>query len=469
MFRTRPTFVFRVILTTAILGMSGAIPRADAQDMVIVDEQFNGDAVDTSVFTFSGSGDESFFGRTQLNSPQLPGPFDAPTVANGVLQLEINSYNPFSPGRFFLADEIRTIQEFAPTPDFGFSFETRARFVDDATNPLAPGLIGGAFLFGVDTTASPLVRDEVDFELLSNFPNDIIFTNIFNDDNFSSAGNFQVASVPGLDLTEFNDYRIETTIFSTEFFVNDQLIRTDITDLAIDPQDFRLNINAQGPEFEAAFSDEIQPTANPAENETFIFEVDSLVISEIDPGELPPPPPPSPVVYQDTLLDGDSVLGSLSSLTDPNDPATAEFYSIFGLQGEEVTITVEGRENDFIAGLVVLEGLFEDFAEFDDETIMSRLLFVEDGNLFTAPDGFGPFVDPSITFNLPTEGIGAYTLAVVNLEPGIDAGGDGQLNFTISASGNLLPDPTAVPEPSSAIVLSIGSLTLLRRRRQAVA
>ena len=467
MFQIQIPFVFRVILTTAIIGTWTAIPQADGQTTVIVDEQFNGDAVDTSVFTFSGSGNESFFGRTQLNSPQLPGTFDAPTVANGVLQLELNSYNPFAPGRFFLADEIRTVQEFAPTPDFGLSFETRARFVDDATNPLAPGLIGGAFLFGVDTTAFPLVRDEVDFELLSNFSQDAIFTNVFNDDNFSSAGNFQFTSVPGLDLTEFNDFRIETTLSSTDFFVNDQLVRTDTTDLAIDPQDFRLNINAQGPEFTAAFSDEIQPTANPAENETFIFEVDSLVISEIDPGELPPPPPPSPVIYQDTLLDGESVSGSISAFNDPNDPASAEFYSIFGLQGEEVTITVEQRENDFIAGLVILEGLFEDFSELVDEANASRLLFVDDGNLATAPDGFGPFVDPSITFALPTEGIGAYTLAVLNLEPGIDAGGDGQLNFSIRAEGNLLP--SAVPEPSSTIMLSFGSLMLLRRRRQVVA
>ena len=91
-----------------------AAPQATAQNQIIVDEQFDGNGVDTSIFTFSGSGDESFFGRTQLNSPQLPGPFDAPTVDNGVLQLELNTYNPFAPGTFFLANEIRTIQDGLP-------------------------------------------------------------------------------------------------------------------------------------------------------------------------------------------------------------------------------------------------------------------------------------------------------------------------------------------------------------------
>ena len=464
MLRMQLVSIVRVIAITAIACSWIAVPQADAQNMVIVDEQFNGDAVDTNVFTFSGSGDESFFGRTQLNSPQLPGAFDAPTVANGVLQLELNSYNPFAPGSFFLADEIRTIDLFAPTNDFGFSFDTRARFVDDATNPLAPGLIGGAFLFGVDTTASPLVRDEVDFELLSNFPQDTILTNIFNDDGFTSAGNGQFANVPGLDLTEFNDYRIETTVFSTEFFVNDQLIRSDTTDLAVDPQDFRLNINAQGPAFAAAFSDEIQPTANPAENETFIFEVDSLVISEIEPGELPPPPPPSPVVYQDTLLGGEALSGSVSALDDSANTASVEFYSIFGLQGEEVTITVEDRESDFTAGIIVFEGLFEDFAEFGDQANASRFLFFDDGDLLSPiGDGLGPFGDPSVTFTLPEEGIGAYTLAVLNLDLAANDGGDGQFDYTIRAEGNLV---AAVPEPSSAILLSVGSLLLFRRRRR---
>jgi len=150
MFRKYSCFVCGVTAMAAIGCGWIAAPQANAQDQVIVDEQFDGDAVDTSIFTFSGAGDESFFGRTQLNSPDLPGTFEAPTVADGVLQLELNTFNPFAPGTFFLAEEIRTIQQFAPDANNGFSFETRARFVDDGINPLSPGIIGGAFTFGVD-------------------------------------------------------------------------------------------------------------------------------------------------------------------------------------------------------------------------------------------------------------------------------------------------------------------------------
>ena len=461
MLRAYPWFISGVAVLTAITFGWIAAPQADAQ-LIILDEQFSGNAVDTTVFTFSGSGDESFFGRTQLNSPQLPGPFDAPTVADGVLQLELNSYNPFAPGSFFLADEIRTIQRFAPTRDSGFSFETRARFVDDAINPLSPGIIGGAFLFGVDTTSSPLVRDEIDFELLSNFPQDTILTNVFNDDGFSSAGNAQFANVSGLDLTEFNDFRIDTRLGSTQFFVNDQLIRRDTTDLAVDPQDFRLNINAQGPAFSAAFSSLIQPTSDPSQNETFIFEVDSLVVAEIDAGELPPPPPPRPIVYQGTLLNDEVLEGSISTQSTTASLEFAEFYRLFGLEGEEVTITVERTESDLDSAFLLIEGQFEDLAEFDGFFDFNdpRLLAFANDELPPAT-GFGPFGDPSTTITLPLEGTGAYTVVVVNLGSGPNDGGDGRFNFNIRSSGNLV----TVPEPSSVIMLTASSLILLRRRR----
>ena len=248
-----------------VLGLLFALP---SQAQVIIDEQFNGNSVDTSIFTFDDG--NTIFGRTRLNST-------APTVQNGTLQLELQSFNPIDNGALFLADEIRTIQTFAPTQNFGFSFETRARFVDDVNNPLSPGVIGGAFPFGVDSNF-PAVneRDEIDFELLSNNPQGQISTNIFNDQGFSSSGDFQITNVPGLDLTEFNDFRIETQINSTQFFVNDQLIREETSNLALEPQDFRLNINAQGPEFPQAFSALLQPTADPNQNVINIFEVDSL-------------------------------------------------------------------------------------------------------------------------------------------------------------------------------------------------
>ena len=64
MFRMRSSFVFGIAAMAAIFCGWITASTAEAQTQVILDEQFDGNAVDTSVFTFSGSGNESFFGRT---------------------------------------------------------------------------------------------------------------------------------------------------------------------------------------------------------------------------------------------------------------------------------------------------------------------------------------------------------------------------------------------------------------------
>ena len=333
---------------TAVFALLTAL-SSPGHAQVIIDEQFDGNSVDTSIFTFDNGG--TIFGRVRLNS-------QAPPVQNGTLRLRLQSFNPIDTGDLFFADEIRTIQTFAPTADFGFSFDTRARFVDDATNPLNRGIIGGIFLFGLDPNfPNPSERDEIDFELLSNNPQDSISTNIFNDDGFNVGGDFVITSVPGLDLTQFNDYRIEIRIDSTRFFVNDQLIREETSDLAIDPQDFRLNINAQGPAFGAAFSADIQPTANPANNEIFIMEVDSLVITQ-----LPIAPP------VDTSV-GTFVLADFTTST------TAQTFENFDGRGAltgngfEITLAATGGTN------------FGGVAEFDQNLITQGVVIDEDTQL----------------------------------------------------------------------------------------
>ena len=501
MFGMHSFWVYVVTTTAAICCGWIMAGQSAAQTQVILDEQFDGNAVDTSVFTFSGPGDESFFGRPQLNSPGLPGPFDAPTVAGGVLQLELNTFNQFSPGSFFLADEVRTIQQFAPTSTNGFSFETRARFVDDATNPLSPGLIGGAFLFGVEQGSIPLQRDEVDFELLSNFTQDTVLTNIFNDQGFTSAGNGQFVNVPGLDLTEFNDFRIETTLNSTQFFVNDTLVRNETVDLAVEPQDFRLNINAQGPEFAAAFSSVLQPTSDPTQNQTFIFEVDSLVIAEIAPSLSSP--------LFDTVINvpGDTNIGDSVTIGD-----------VFGLSSTQLNVSDGGSVG---VGAVVFGGSEVNisggnvgiaFAALDDSVVnisggtIDDFLLALDGSEFNISGGsigdfFAGFADSAINLfgsDFSLNGVSLdETLSLGEAVTISDRGDDliltgrfadgSTFSFDLNAASffddefALIDDSgrdyfdssatltltlvSAIPEPSS-VVLGLSSLVLLGRRRK---
>jgi len=454
--------------SAAVMTAFGFLSALPSQAQVIIDEQFNGNAVDTSIFTFDDG--NTIFGRTRLNS-------QPPTVQNGTLQLELQSFNPLNPGALFLADEIRTIETFAPTADFGFSFETRARFVDDANNPLDPGVIGGAFLFGLDSNF-PVVneRDEIDFELLSNNPLGQITTNVFNDDDFNQSGDFVESNIPGLDLTEFNDFRIETQIDSTRFFVNDQLIRVATTNLALEPQDFRLNINAQGEEFVAAFSSEIQPTADPSENQINIFEVDSLVITQL--------PPRDPT----TLDGGTAVLADFTTSNTADRFGSFENSGTFSDEGFSLTLD-ETTESNFGVVLEVGNGLQLQGFPLDPDTQL--LIEATVGELNDTDFVIGVREDSGEFFSIDVQAsdFADDGQAVINLSDFgfIGDGVDGIINGTIIEVSfqtpfdegqaadftvqriSVIDGPFSVPEPTSAALFFLGGLAGLLRRSRRIA
>ena len=397
------SFFFSWAVMSVFTLLAALAPSGYAQ-VIVLDEQFNGNSVDTSVFTFDNG--STIFGRVRLNSA-------APPVEDGTLRLRLQSFNPVNTGSLFLADEIRTIQTFAPTENFGFSFETRARFVDDASNPLSPGVIGGIFLFGLDANfPNPNERDEIDFELLSNTPQNSISTNIFNDDGFDQSGDFVITSVAGLDLTQFNDYRIEIQIDSTRFFVNDQLIREETSNLALEPQDFRLNINAQGPEFAAAFSAQIQPTSNPANNEIFIMEVDSLVITQI------------PLVEATA---GTFVLADFTTST------TAQAFENFDGRG---TLSNDGYEVSLEA---TAESNFGVVAEFD-ENLVTEGVFIDENTQILVEAVIGAGNDTDLVVAVREDSGEFFSVSV----PAADLADDGRAIVNLSDfffnSGGDAPD-----------------------------
>ena len=480
---SRDLLFFLVISFAWAFGVFNA--HAQISGQIIIDEQFDGNQVDTSIFQFADAFEPGTFGRNLLRSPNLPGqaglPFDGPPVQNGTLSLRAETFNPFqtpqdgpSPGNFFLVDEIRTIQTFAPTTTAGFSFDTRARFVDDATNPLSPGLVGGAFLFGLDPNFSPtnFVRDEVDFELLSNVPQGTITTNIFNDDPFDTAGTFEVQGILGLDLTEFNDFRIETTLETTRFFVNNQLIREDTTDLALDPQEFRLNINTPAATFAAAFSSQLQPTSNPAENEVFIFEIDSLVVTQFDPADSTPPAELATELLFD--LTGSQV---------PDFAAGPFGNGVPTIDGLAVSASASADNFGFVgdnAGLLIDDVLLTTDSEFLVEAIIGA---GNDTDLVLAiREASGEFFSfPVSAADLADDGRAIASISDFFFNGDID---DGIPNSTIIevslqspfASGNaidvvlqrvsVLTESPAVPEPNTTFAFCCVAIAMAARRKR---
>jgi len=168
-----------------------------------------------------------------------------------------------------------------------------------------------------------------------------------------------------------------------------------------------------------------------------------------------------PITYTGTpLLDGVSQSGAVSSAGTYKDPATAQFWNFFGLQGNVVTIEALRLENDFDPAMWVFEGHFTDTSQFSgsfDDQDPGFLKFADD-----EIDNPGPWGDPRAEVTLTLPGTGQYTAAVTNYLSGSDDGGDGFFSYQITA--------TTIPEPTSIVLWSLGCACLVgygwRKRKQ---
>ena len=184
-----------------IIVLSLLVSYGSAQAAELFYDDFSNPTVDATRWEFPTDPNASFYGRTQIR-PAFP------NVSGGIARLRLDTYNPTAliPGDSFLGSEMLTKQIF--TRGNGIVFEARSRMV----SPIPGGLVGTFFSYSTYTTNNNVARDEIDFELLSNdivAGQDRVLTNVFDNANFSQAGTPIYTSIPGLDLTQFNTFRIE--------------------------------------------------------------------------------------------------------------------------------------------------------------------------------------------------------------------------------------------------------------------
>jgi len=232
-------------------------------------------------------GPGSFFGRTQTRVNEFP------AVVGGVARLQLDTFNPTAlvPGDSFYGAEIQTIQEFDPVVNGPMAFETRSRLLA----PMPGGLVGSLFTWDLSSTGGS--RDEMDFELLSNdivAGDDRVLTNVFDGADFSNPGDLEFISPAGFDLTAFNTYRIEwdPDRFNgfVRFYINGVLVREEFDSVPSGTgpiegiPEVRLNFWAPDSNFADGFNANLQPVATEAENETFFYEVDYVLVETLDTG-----------------------------------------------------------------------------------------------------------------------------------------------------------------------------------------
>jgi hypothetical protein len=278
---------WRLRLVIAAATVLAGVPSAKAQ--LLLRDDFDGTGnVDTTVWRLPfGDSEGTFVGRTQFRgnaATDIPqqGIAEALAVDGKVAEIRLDTYSPIDPGNQFLGTDLLTKRNFARAG--GLTFEARMRLKPTTTG----GLVGGFFLFDVTRENPPGtdVRDEIDFELLSNQATGAAtqdpFTNYWNDEPFSDPGDGQFINVNGLDLTQFQDYKVEWTPQAMKWYVNNQLVRTQTTNVPDDPMKLHFNLWAPDSSFADAFNAALTPAATPGANQTYSVQVDHVEVNRVN-------------------------------------------------------------------------------------------------------------------------------------------------------------------------------------------
>ncbi len=258
--------MFRLLLSILLAALG--LPAGLSHSETLLFDDFDGNSLDPAVWR-QPTGPGTFFGRTQIKPPS-----EAPIVSAGTIVLQLDTHNPTAliPGDSFWGQEIQTLASFSVGS--GLSITSRIRFLG------APpaGLVGGFFSFGLNFP----VRDEIDFELLSaDLGDEMIFTNVFDDDDFGQAGDFVHSSAPGIDLTQFVEYEIRWLGDRIQWYIDGALVREELGTVPGDPSEIRLNIWAPDASFPQAFDAALQPAATAGANQQYELEIDFVEVVAI--------------------------------------------------------------------------------------------------------------------------------------------------------------------------------------------
>lgn len=280
--------LFTMLSKSALLALPVCLLHSgNVSSSTLFFDDFNGSSLDETAWRLP-TGDGTLYGRTQIKPPVYGGQNLRPVVAGGTVTLQLDTYNASAlvPGDTFWGHEIQTRESFLPGT-VGVSIETRMRFL----NMPAGGLVGGFFTWGYDGT----IRDEIDFELLTNdLDSQRVFTNLYNDDTFSDAGDGAFVNISQFDMTEWNSYQINWLPDRVQWMVNGEQVRELIINVSDNPSEVRLNIWAPNEGFGAAYNSLLQPATSAGNNQIYQLEIDYVRVSSV-------PLPPAFLLFSSAL------------------------------------------------------------------------------------------------------------------------------------------------------------------------
>jgi beta-glucanase (GH16 family) len=259
----RPILYFA--LSSIVLMCGGSVSAAPSQTL---SDDFSGPSLNAKTWyipTHDPKGDGTFVGRTQFRATQDS---SLPKVAAGTVRIPLQSYNPDA--HSFYGTEIITKQQFALGA--GLDIVVRARM----DNARYRGIVGGIFLYFLKA-GSDTLHDEIDFELLSNAP-DQVQTNIYGEEPLG-IGHSQMIPFASGTIADYHTYEIQWLPGEVSWLIDGKLVRKTTKNIPTHPMNFYLNAWAPDPGWPEGYSESIQPARSKEANIVLnTLYVDSVVI-----------------------------------------------------------------------------------------------------------------------------------------------------------------------------------------------
>lgn len=286
----------------ALVLLLALYPGWSAAQQILLFDDFDGPALDSSTW---GVADWNIGDRTQFgNQPEF-------ASANGetFIRLPLDTYNPNLPGQRVLGTEIYSLNNFSN--EGGVEYLTRARLTMGQ-----PGLVAAFFTYNRQREKGKWLADEIDFEILSKQPTHRVLVTSWDDwgaagsdyeDGTHHLGAF--LDLSGFDWRTWNSYAIRWYPDRVEWYVNEVLVRTHDSPVPDLEQPVRASLWAGGTTWPDAFDASLAPVATAALNQTFVWEIDYIMVSRLDGGGGAEQPPAAPTGLAAVVNAGTVLLG----------------------------------------------------------------------------------------------------------------------------------------------------------------
>ncbi len=273
---------WRSFLLALVLGafVSSASPvLGTTVTNVLLTDDFESPPLNTEVW---GIADWWLGSRTQLGNWPF---FMTNEPGTSYITLPLDTYNPGNPGVTFLGTEIYSLNSYERK--LGLTIEARVRVFSTEQS----GLVCSFFNWGAHWVGSTRLDDEHDYEFMTRQAANSVLLTTFNDFNWSdptfSDGVHHwnnLAYVSGMDRGDWNTIAIAWKTNRTEWIVNGSLAWSTTNALAKDePMAVRANFWAPNSDWADAYEPALQPTADPAANQTFYYDIDYIRVTRVEP------------------------------------------------------------------------------------------------------------------------------------------------------------------------------------------